>query len=196
MQVNILEAHDRLLELQKKQADIVSQGADDCLKRNPLSLALQDKSPYIYIFGHARTLGLDEKMKYFSTGRYATMADVPEKRILWQPRLLKPLAQTNSFLFRAQSKTDILEICWILPSRELWDQYEKDNVTESDIVRWSIHQFMHNKTELERDFPEDLHVKEATRIYQEIVQEQKVKIRAFKPILDDTKEISCPSLTI
>lgn len=175
MKVNTLETHDRLLHLIKTQAEVVSQGAEDCLKRNPLSLAFQERSPYVYIFGHARTVGLDEKMKFFNSGKYLTFADIPEKKILWSPRLTKPLAQTNSFLFRAQSNTDIMEICWILPAEELWDQYEKGNVTEHETVRWSIHQFKTNRHQMEASFAEDLGSKEIKKIYHEIIDDFKMK---------------------
>src|ERR1043165_3721886 len=111
MKVNRLETHDRLLHLIKDQSDQVQKGAEDCLKKNPLSLAYQSKSPYVYIFGHARTHenGVD-------------------KVLYWQPRLMKPNPESNSYLFRATSNTDIMEICWILPPHELWPQYKKGNV--------------------------------------------------------------------
>lgn len=182
MKVNVFETHDRYLDLMKKQADVVSKGVDDCLKKNPLSLALQDKSPYVYIFGHARTLELDEKMKYFRSGKYATIADVPEKRILWSPRLTKPEAQPNSFLFRAKSKSDIVEICWILPPIELFEQYKKGNITDQEIIRWSIYQYGFNRAELEKSFPDDLDPKIIKMIYTEIREDMQIKSGKFKPV--------------
>ena len=76
MKINRLEAHDRLLHFKNDQNSTIQQGAEDCLKKNPLSLALQDHSPYIYIFAHPRTAD-----------------DGVNKRLLWQPRLTKPKAQ-------------------------------------------------------------------------------------------------------
>jgi len=156
MKVNILEAHDRLKYLMKSQADAVSQGCDDCLKRNPLSLKLQDKSPYIYIFAHARTAD-----------------NQSDKRILWQPRLTKPKAQTNSCLFRAKSHTDILEVCWQIPPRELWPQFKAGNVTECEIAVWSINMFIHNREELEKNYPDDLTDEQVKHILTEIMMEMK-----------------------
>src|ERR1700682_5598941 len=98
MKIERLETHDRLQKLHKEQALNVAQGCEDCLKKNPLSLALQEKSGYIYIFAHPRT-GED--------GRTKTM--------FWQPRLSKPAAQTNSYLFRVRSYTDEIEIIWMIP---------------------------------------------------------------------------------
>lgn len=154
MKLNRLETHDRLLHFKEDQALNISQGASDCLNKNPLSLALQQKSPYVYIFAHPRTAD-----------------DGVNKKMYWQPRLTKPLAQTNSYLFRAQSNTDIMEICWIIPPVELWKQFEKGKVTESEWVRWSIDQYMRNKTELEKPFKDDLSDETAKNIYKSVALE-------------------------
>src|SRR5260221_7414673 len=119
MKVNILEAHDRQQHLMKEQAINISQGVEDCLKQNSFSLALQTYSSYIYIFVHPRT-----------------SEDGSTKTMYYQPRLTKPEAQTNSYLFRAKSHSDIVEVCWLLPNEEIWGQHAKGNVTESEIVEW------------------------------------------------------------
>ena len=139
MKLNRLETHDRYKHLIKDQGLNLAQGCEDCLKKNPHSLQLQEKCPYIYIFAHPRTA-----------------EDGVTKRMLWQPRLSRPKAQTNSYLFRAQSKTDIIEICWMIPPREMWKQYNKGQVTQSDVTAWSINQFQFNREELEKDHAEDL----------------------------------------
>ena len=128
MKINVLEAHDRLKYLINDQSANIYQGAEDCLKRNPLSLSIQEKSPYVYLFAHPRTDDTGTK-----------------KRMLWQPRLSIPQVQSNSYLFRALSKSDIIEVCWIIPAKEFWGQYKKDNVTESNWATWSIDQFKNNK---------------------------------------------------
>jgi len=163
MKVNRLEAHDRLLYFKKDQQDIINQGASDCLTKNPLSLALQRRSPYVYIFAHPRTAdnGVDKIM-------------------LWQPRLGKPEPQTNSYLFRATSNTDLLEICWILPPQELWDQYKKGNVTESDWVTWSIDQYINNKKGLAEAFPEDFPKEKIDMILIDIAREMEEEIKMKK----------------
>lgn len=148
MKINIFEAHDRKEYLIKDQAIVISQGVDDCLKKNPLSLALQSYSPYIYIFAHPRTA-----------------EDGVNKRMLYQPRLTKPEPQTNSYLFRALSGSDLLEICWLLPPKELWVQYKKGNVTESETIEWSINQFMYNRKKLEEKHPEDISEERIRSIY-------------------------------
>lgn len=151
MKLNTLETHDRLLYFVKEQSSTIAQGAEDCLRKNALSLQLQDKSPYIYIFAHPRT-----------------SEDGSSKRMLWQPRLTKPKAQTNSYLFRAQSKTNNIEVCWLLPPRELWPQYEKGKVTENELVMWSIDQFTNNREKLEMADPDDLSENMIANIYTDI----------------------------
>ncbi len=154
MKIQRLEAHDRLEHLKRDQSLSINQGATDCLKKNPLSIALQEKSPYIYIFAHPRTAD-----------------DGVTKKMFWQPRLTKPKPQTNSYLFRAKSKTDIFEVFWLLPPREMWGQYKKGNVTEHDWVLWSIRQFSHNRSEMERREPDDLPDEKVKHIYEMIAIE-------------------------
>ncbi len=148
MIIDLYETHDRLKHLQSEQSINLSVGADECLKKNPLSLRIQSYSPYVYLFAHPRT-----------------REDGRTKVMYWQPRLGKPKAQTNSYLFRAQSGTDIVEICWMIPPREMWPQYKKGNVTESDMVNWSIQQFQHNRQELEKPFPDDFSDEQIKVIY-------------------------------
>src|SRR6185369_4284936 len=156
MKINRLEAHDRLQHLKKDQSLNIFQGAEDCLKRNPLSLAYQEKSPYVYIFAHPRTA--DEGVN---------------KVMYWQPRLTKPEPQTNSYLFRAISKTDNLEICWLIPPQEMWKQYSKGNVTQHAVVNWSIDQYINNRINLGMKDPEDLNEERARQILHTIVEEHK-----------------------
>src|SRR4029077_671890 len=166
MKIHKLDAHDRLLHLQKDQALNLSQGAEDCLKRNDLSIRLQQYSPYIYIFAHPRTHD-----------------DGVTKRMIWQPRLTKPVAQTNSYLFRATSNSDNMEICWLLPPREMWDQYKKGYIAQSEWVSWSIQQFLYNRKQLEEPFTEDLLDETAKNIMIKIaleIDEEKIIKKTYK----------------
>lgn len=173
MKIKRLETHDRLLSFQKEQSDIVSQGCDECLKRNPYSLALQAYSDYIYIFAHPRTVGLDEKIQWIVEKKFNTFEDCPEKILVWQPRLKRPKPQSNSYLFKAKSFTDLLEICWILPPEELWDQYEKGTMLSSEIVNWSINQYKNNYVELAQPDSEDLPDEKINIILKKIAKESK-----------------------
>lgn len=159
MKVNRLEAHDRLKHFKEDQSINIFKGAQDCLKINPLSLQLQDYSPYIYLFAHPRTED-----------------DGVTKAMYWQPRLTKPKAQTNSYLFRAESKTDVIEACWLLPPREMWKEYSKGNVTESELVLWSIDQFKNNRENLQKPEPGDFFDNKIREIYKIIIPEKKKKL--------------------
>lgn len=152
MKINRLETHDRLLHFKKSQSENVFKGAEDCLKKNSDSLFLQSKSPYIYLFAHPRTCD-----------------DGITKKMFWQPRLTKPEVQTNSYLFRAISNTDLIEVCWLLPPQEMWKQYQKGNVTEHKEVLWSINQYVNCKNSLQERDPEDLPDERANFIWKELI---------------------------
>lgn len=169
MKINRLETHDRLLFFKKDQEANIYQGLEDCLKKNPLSLALQDRSHYVYIFAHPRTAD-----------------DGVTKRMLWQPRLGKPKPQSNSYLFRAKSHSDILEICWIIPSRELWGQYKKGNVTEHEWVNWSIDQFINHPEDLAKPFEDDFSEERIKQIYREIAIDMEGEHRMKKLEIQET----------
>lgn len=167
MKLNVFEAHDRLLHFKKDQEANIFQGAEDCLKKNEDSLFYQDRSPYIYIFAHPRTAD-----------------DGVNKRMLWQPRLEKPEAQVNSYLFRATSHSDIIETIWLIPPQELWPQYAVGKVTENEIALWSIDQFVNNKAGLERKDPQDLPEEKCKQILRELIQFKKIK-NQMKPLILD-----------
>lgn len=173
MKINRLETHDRLEHFKKDQSINIFQGAEDCLKKNKLSIALQDRSPYIYIFAHPRTAD-----------------DGVTKVMYWQPRLTKPEAQTNSYLFRAASKTDILEVCWLLPPIEMWPQYQKGNVTEHDMVFWSINQYKENKKRLEMEEPDDISQERGCEIYKQVMIDLKYEGKKRHIITPDFSVVS------
>jgi hypothetical protein len=163
MKVNVLEAHDRLKHLIKDQSANIFQGAEDCLKKNTLSLAIQEKSPYIYIFAHPRTAD-----------------DGVNKVMYWDPRLSIPEAQSNSYLFRAKSHTDEIEVIWMIPAPEMWAQYDEGKVTESNWCSWSINQYKTNKKTLERPHPGDVPEEKARLIMKAVVDEKLFQVRQDK----------------
>lgn len=165
MKLNTLETHDRFQHLIADQSANVFQGAEDCLKKNALSLSLQEKCPYIYIFAHPRTAD-----------------DGVTKKLFWQPRLSIPKPQTNSYLFRAISKTDMIEICWLIPPREMWSQYEKGKVTESNWTLWSINQFQHNRALLEKPHDEDWPEERCKAVLKAVIDEKRQAVRNKKLI--------------
>jgi len=173
MKVNRLETHDRLEHFKKQEFDL-GQTCQSIIDQRPFG-----EHPF-YIFAHARTIGLDEKKAIFNEDfalsftdlgykrRYQNLADVPEKRVIWQPRLTKPKAQTNSWLFKAYPGTDAVKIIWMIPPREMWDQYEKGKMTEHETVMYSIHMFQNNREKLESKEDDDLDDATIDAIYRQI----------------------------
>lgn len=163
MKIDRLETHDRLLHF-GRQADYISQGCQECINNRPKEYG---NHPF-YIFAHKRTIGLDEKVAIFNEDvrmslidpmyirKYIDMAEIPEARLIWEPRLTKPKAQSNSMLFRAYPPSDNIKIIWILPAPELWDQYQKEKMTQNEAVCASIDLFLHNRAYLEGPEPDDL----------------------------------------
>ncbi|SRR6266404_1063791 len=149
MRINLLDAHDRFQHFKKQDFDI-SECCQDMINQRPFG-----DHPF-YIFAHART---DD--------------DGTTKRLIWQPRLTKPKAQTNSMLFKAYPGTDIVKIIWMIPARELWAQYEKDKLTENELIYHSIHEFQNNREFLERKEDDDLSDDAVDAIYREISRQGK-----------------------
>lgn len=171
MKVSRLESHDRLEHFKSDQSLSIFQGAETCLKSNPDSQMMQEYSPYIYIFAHPRTAD-----------------DGVNKRMLWQPRLTRPEAQPNSYLFRAISKTDMLEVCWLLPPKELWSQYQRGNLVHEPTVLWSINQYQFNKRHMEAPAHDDLVEEKVKSIYKLIVQHKRAENTKKKIAFSKEKE--------
>jgi len=169
MKINILDAHDRLTDFVSKSSSDISECCQDLINQRPFG------SHAFYIFAHKRTIGMDEKFNLFLTGKYYSLADVPEATIIWQPRLTKPKAQTNSMLFKAYPGTDKIKVIWMIPGREMFDQYQKDNLTESSIVFQSIHAFENDRGSLEAKEDDDLNDEAIDKIYQSIAKGTKSK---------------------
>lgn len=147
MKIDILDAHDRYQHLSKQQFDI-SECCQDLINKRPYG-----DYPF-YIFAHTRT-----------------EEDGVTKRLIWQPRLTKPKAQTNSMLFKGYPGTDLIKVIWMIPAREMWDQYKKGNITQNQTVSESIHDFQNDRGKLEAKEEDDLDDETIDRIYQEIAKE-------------------------
>jgi hypothetical protein len=173
MKLNRLDTHDRLLHFKKDQDLNIFQGAEECLKKNPDALKYQAHSSYIYIFAHPRTA-----------------EDGINKRLLWQPRLIRPKPESNSYLFRAQSHTDLLEVCWLIPDERLWPQFEANKLTAEPTITWSIEMYCLNRDEIAKPHPEDLSIAKAGQILKTVLLEsiaeknrEKLLDRHFKQVI-------------
>jgi hypothetical protein len=152
IKLNLYDTHDRFKSFIKSGFNIA-----ECCQN------ILDQKPFgnhsFYIFCHARTAD-----------------DGSNKRLIWQPRLTKPKSQTNSMLFKAYPGTDNLKIIWMIPAKELWEQYEKGNIIENDIVKQSIYDFIHHREELDAKEKDDLDDKEIRKIYREMLNKNKYKM--------------------
>jgi len=144
MKIDIKDAHDRLEHFKKQSFDI-AECCQDLINKRPFG------SYPFYIFAHARTED-----------------DGVTKRLIWQPRLTKPKAQTNSMLFKAYPGTDILKVIWMIPAREMWSQFEKGKLTENKIICESVDAFQNNREKLECNEDDDLSDETIDAIYKEI----------------------------
>lgn len=185
MKLNRLETHDRLLVF-SSQADNISQGCADCIRNRPEEF----KNLPFYIFAHKRQIGSDERFSLleqdhlrhlddpFYERKYYQIEDVPTTRLIWIPRLSKPVPQENSMLFKAYPPSDAIKVIWILPEHELWPQYAKDKMTRSDIVSESIHNFLNNNKKLMASESDDLSEDEIDKIYERISKNEKYEGKA------------------
>ena len=167
MKLDRLETHDRHQHFTKQNFDI-GECCQDLINQRPFG------EHAFYIFAHSRT---DE--------------DGVTKRLIWQPRLTKPRAQTNSMLFKAYPGSDVIKVIWMIPERHLWAQYKKGNVTENQTVLDSINDFQHNRDKLEMKENDDLSDQAIYDIYTSIRHEsirQKMikgsdKVKSFTPLI-------------
>lgn len=149
LKINPLDAHDRYQHF-TKQSFSISECCQDLINKAPFG------SRPFYIFAHART---DD--------------DGVTKRLIWQPRLTKPRAQSNSMLFKAHPGTDVLLVIWMIPAEELWEQFYKGNMMQNKLVYDSIQAFKHNREHLEAPDGDDAGDEEVAMIYKDICAQAK-----------------------
>lgn len=149
MKINRLDAHDRYEYFTKQSFDI-AECCQDLINQRTFG-----DHPF-YIFAHARTED-----------------DGVNKRLIWQPRLTKPLPQSNSMLFKAYPGSDNIKIIWMIPDRTMWHMYQKGKMTQSELISESIWDFENDRKKLELPEPDDLSESEIHAIYKEIA----VKVR-------------------
>jgi hypothetical protein len=149
MKVSFNETHDRLQHFTKQSFNI-AECCQNIINQRPFG-----NIPF-YIFAHART---DD--------------DGVNKRLIWQPRLSKPKAQTNSMLFKAYPGTDIIRVLWMIPDRSMWSQFQKGLMMENKTICESIHSFLHDRVKLEAPDPEDLTDEQMASVYSDISNQAK-----------------------
>lgn len=156
MEVNRLEAHDRLESVKQQGLDI-SKCCQDLIDQRPFD------DHAFYIWAHART-----------------MDDGITKNLLWQPRLTKPHAGTNSMLFKVKPGSDEVKIIWMIPDEALWDNFKKGQLMENEIVYNSIQDYLHNRTKLEAKEPDDMTNKQIKDFYLAKYGKNKNKVKLLR----------------
>jgi hypothetical protein len=160
--IDRLETHDRLIDFKKKNQDSIEERINKMIVENPF-----DGLPF-YIFAHKRTLTDAERLLHFQTHQY-TIQNIPSHKIVWQPRLQKPKAQTNSMLFKVDpSFPDQVKVIWILPDRDQWDASRKGTMFQDPTVVESIEAFDNDRQSLERPEPDDPTDEKARAIYKKL----------------------------
>jgi|SRR6185312_8341857 len=133
MKINTFETHDRLLNYQNKQMDM-SDAIMECIRNVP-----DDIKSSFYVFGHSRTIQFDEKVGMMKLGHHSA-----EKRLIWTPRITKPKAEPNSYLFLCRKNSDIIEIIWMLPQLEMWSEYAPGKMMHNENIWISINSYIDN----------------------------------------------------
>jgi hypothetical protein len=173
MKLDRLETHDRYQYLMSQDFDI-GKMCEKITNDRPFG-----NHPF-YLYVHKRQIGLDERWDlFFNQARYGVVythfEQVPSERLIWQPRLTKPVADTNTMLFKVRPGTDEIRVIWMLPPREMWKQYQSDKMTANESVLISIDNFLNHKKELESREPDDFTEEQIRRIYGEILDEIRYK---------------------
>lgn len=191
MKIDAFETHDRLKYF-LKQSDYISEGCRECIRNRPAEFG---NHPF-YVFAHKRSLEVDERVKKYNDDLNASFCDVrykrkyfdldsvPTSRLIWSPRLTKPIPQENSMLFRAYPPGDEVKVLWILPDKALWDQYEKGDMITNQTVKESIHDFIHCFDKLKKKEDDDLPHELRKSIMREIAYNARNKKHPPKPIID------------
>ena len=145
MKLNLFETHDRFQHFTNQNFDI-SECCQNLINQRPFG-----DHPF-YIFAHPRT---DD--------------DAVTKRLIWQPRLTRPVPQTNSMLFKAYPGKDLVKVIWMIPDRALWVNYcTKGNVCYNETIAQSISDFRYNREYLAKKESDDLEDWKIDAIYREI----------------------------
>lgn len=161
MQVDRLETHDRLLDFKKKNVNSIEEQIHNIIAQRPF-----EDEPF-YIFAHKKTVDIHEQALYIQAG--CPIDKLPTHRLVWQPRLQKPKAETNTMLFKVDpAYPDQVRIIWILPDPSQWEAYKKGQMCQDPTTIESIHAFENDRASLERPEPDDLPDERAKVIYQRL----------------------------
>jgi len=179
MKINRLDTHDRLLFFRKQQNDI-SQGLQECIKNVPDSI----KCPF-YAYAHSRQVDFEEKKSIIKSNLLLQLEKPPDERLIWMPVVTKPKPTPNSYLFLCRKGSDVVQIIWLLPKRELWDQFKPGQMCFNENIWVSIQNFLHHKERLsapDEGGPTERDVEHFRKVISEEAHKNKVKKNQAKEI--------------
>ncbi len=134
MKLDRLETHDRLLHFNNQSEDM-GKGISECIANVPESI----KCPF-YVYGFGKLVGEDEKISLILQRH----KKIPSERMIWVPKIIKPKASPNSYLFLVRKGTDVVETIWMLPRREYWDQYNPGQLFHNESIWTSIQNYINS----------------------------------------------------
>lgn len=162
IQVNRLDTHDRLLDFKQKNVDSIAERISKMISERPF-----EDNPF-YIYAHKRTVDVHEQLIYMQSGQF-NINNLPTHRIVWQPRLQKPKAQTNSMLFKVDpAYPDQVKVIWMLPDRDQWEAHKKGQMFQDPTTAESIHSFENDRASIEHPEPDDPTDERAQMIYKRL----------------------------
>lgn len=181
MKLDLFDTHDLFLEF-KKNTDLIYEGCMECLKNVPESINF----PF-YVYAHSRQIGIDEKMAIIEDPTIPFSQKKADERLIWMPRVTKPRASPNSYLFLIVKRPDLVKICWFLPKEELWPMYDKGKMTYNEEILTSIQNYKYARNQLnepDKDGPNEHEALAFRRIYGEEAHRKKVQ-RQEKQMMDN-----------
>jgi hypothetical protein len=86
-------------------------------------------------------------------------------------------------LFKGYPGSDLIKVIWIIPARELWEQYGEGKMMENNTVSESLFNFQHHKDLLEKPEPDDLTDEQINTVYREIsLDARRTKAKEKSPL--------------
>jgi hypothetical protein len=141
MKLNRFETHDRYLEF-THGIEKIYEGCTECLSHVPEQINF----PF-YIYAHSRMIDYDEKIALVKESGDIYFKP-PSERLIWMPVITKPKPSPNSYLFLVVQRPDLLQICWILPKKELWEQYAPGKMSYNEEVWTSIQNYKNCRSKM------------------------------------------------
>jgi hypothetical protein len=178
--LNRFEVHDRLLDF-NKQAQHIYIGCMQCIQNVPEDI----KFPF-YVHAHSRQIDMAEKLSIIEDPTIPFELKKVDERLIWMPRITKPKAEPNSYLFLVTKRPEQIRVIWLLPKPELWKQMAPGMISHHPDVWTSIQNYLKYRKKLEEndiDGPSEKDVENFRRIYGEEAH-RRINEKSSKLLMD------------